>query len=122
MSRPDVCPRCGVSGEVVLGHNSETGDTRIGPCPQCTLRVLYIDAWREPGGGWTWNNWQHVGHVPAKLADMSPRRLLRAMREHGFLNDYSKGRVTVEDDGYNVVILRKSDCMPVLAIEYGNQI
>lgn len=115
------CPRCGGSGEVVLGHNSETGDTRIGPCPQCTLRVLSIDAWRDPEGGWFWNNWHHIGHVPAEPVDMPPRRLLRAMREHGFLNNYSKGRLAVEDDGYNVVILRKSDGMPVFAIEYGSQ-
>lgn len=89
--------------------------------PKGTLRVLSIDAWRESEGGWTWNNWYHAGRVPAELIDMPPRRLLRAMREHGFLNDYSKGRVAVEDDGYNMVILRKSDCMPMFAIEYGNQ-
>ena len=89
--------------------------------PKGMLRVLSIDAWRDPKCGWFWNNWFHVDDVPAELVDMSPRRLLRAMRERGYLSNYSKGRMTVEDDGYNVVILRKSDGMPEFAIEYGNQ-
>lgn len=83
-----------------------------------TFRVLSIDAWRAPDG-WTWNNWFHVGSVPAALADAKPRAILRAMRDAGFLSARSTGRVAVEDDGYNIVILARGTREPVFAIEYG---
>jgi hypothetical protein len=40
------------------------------------------------------------------------------MREE-FLSDSSKGKVSVMDDGYNVVICKKSNNMPLYAICYG---
>lgn len=85
-----------------------------------TYKLLSIDAWREADGGWNWNNWHTVGHVPTAYADMPARALLRALRTDGYLSAASAGRVAVEDDGYNVVIVRRSDSCPVLAIEYGN--
>jgi len=86
------------------------------------INILSIDAWREPEGGWTWNAWFRIGAIPvaefAAIAD-SPRKLFRWFREAGMLGYASKGRVALEDDGYNVVIVNKSTREPLFAIEYG---
>jgi hypothetical protein len=84
------------------------------------MRVLSIDGWRD-GDGWQWNNWHSVGEFPNTSADMldKPRALLRWFREAGYLADSSRGRVAIEDDGYNVVILDKDTREPLYALEYG---
>jgi len=82
-----------------------------------TYRVLNIDAWNSPEG-WTWNSWQKAGTVKLDI-NASDRQIIMAMREQGFLSDWSKGRVAVDDDQYNLVILNKSNQEPVFAIEYG---
>ena len=83
------------------------------------MRILSIDAWRDPEG-WTWNNWFDVGtfDAPADTLD-SPRKLLRYMRDQGYLSGASIGRVAIEDDQYNVVILDRRTRKPLFAIEYG---
>ena len=81
-----------------------------------TTRILSIDAWRNEYG-WTWNAWYKVGEMD--VIPETNRKILRAMRDTGHLSDYSKGRVTVEDDGYNLVILDKRTREPLFAIEYG---
>lgn len=80
------------------------------------MRILAIDAWRYDHG-WTWNNWFHVGDVES-LPDSS-RALLKLLREEGYLSNLSKGRVAIEDDGNNTVIVEKGTRRPLLAIEYG---
>jgi hypothetical protein len=84
-----------------------------------TVNVLSIDAWRDCGNGWTWNNWHKVGRIDVSVCDLPARALLKVMRDEGYLSAYSAGRVAVEDDGYNVVIVRRSDNMPLFAIAYG---
>lgn len=86
-----------------------------------TYRILSIDAWRYPEG-WRWNNWFNVGSIDSAEFESvanDNRKLLAYMRDAGFLSDSSKGRVAVDDDGYNVVILSKSTRQPLFAIEYG---
>ena len=80
------------------------------------MKILSIDAWRYDGG-WTWNNWFNVGSIE-KIPEGN-RRILKMMRDKGYLSEGSKGRVTVDDDGYNVVILDKGTREPLFAIEYG---
>ena len=85
-------------------------------------RILSIDAWRD-NDGWTWNNWFNVGTFEAPESTLdSPRKLLAYMREAGYLSDASKGRVSIEDDQYNVVICDRNTSEPLFAIEYGNVI
>ena len=86
------------------------------------MRILSIDAWRDPCGGWTWNQWFNRGTITRaefdRIAD-SPRRTLRWLRENGALSAFSAGRVRVEDDGYNLVICSRADGEPLIALEYG---
>lgn len=82
------------------------------------VTVLSIDAWRY-GDGWTWNAWYKVDVLPWEVLSYSPRKLLRTLREVGVLGDKSKGRVAVEDDGYNIVVLAKGTREPLYALAYG---
>lgn len=83
-----------------------------------TFRLLSIDAWRDMGG-WTWNDWHSLMRVPAEVADYKPRKLFSWLRDNGIASDHSKGKLAVEDDGYNVVIYERSNMRPLWAIEYG---
>ena len=78
-----------------------------------TVNILSIDAWREPEGGWTWNQWYKVGKISrSELAKLKTNaQILKYMRDEGYLKDTSKGRVTVDDDQYNYVIVdnRRTD-------------
>lgn len=84
------------------------------------IRILSIEAWRNPLG-WDWNSWRRIGEIDRVTLDTltTNRRVLRWMRDEGYLTHYSKGRVTVEDDQYNLVVLDKNTREPLFAIEYG---
>ncbi len=80
--------------------------------------VLSIDAWNGPEG-WTWNAWYRIASVPLYVCALKPRALLAYLRDAGILGAQSGGRCAIEDDGYNVVILDRSNRMPVFALAYG---
>jgi hypothetical protein len=81
------------------------------------FRILSIDAWRYDGC-WQWNAWYNVGNIDTLPS--TNRSILKLIRDEGYLTEYSKGRVCIEDDGYNIVICDKGDRRPLYAIEYGN--
>lgn len=85
------------------------------------MNILSIDAWRYPYGGWQWNDWRRCGTIDKATFEAlkTNRRTLRYLRDAGHLSAYSAGRVSVEDDGYNVVICDRSTGEPLIAIEYG---
>ena len=77
--------------------------------------LLSIDAWRYDEG-WTWNQWFNIEN-DIYLEDISPRKLFKFMRRNGWLSDESKGRVELEDDGYNIVIQDRNTHEPIFAFE-----
>ena len=83
-------------------------------------KILSIDAISD-GCGWVWNDWYTINSEV--LFDgwdkLKPRPLLKYLRDIGILSDHSKGRLSIDDDGFNVIICRKSDRMPVIAVCYG---
>lgn len=85
------------------------------------VSVLSIDAWRD-GDGWSWNSWATVGTFPVAWLALSTRRLLKVMREEGYLTNGSKGRVYVRDDQYNLVITERGTHCPLFAIAYGERL
>lgn len=87
-----------------------------------THRILSIDAWRD-SEGWQWNNWRNIGRIDTDTlsALANNRRILSWMRLHGFLSDHSAGQLSVEDDGYNLVVILRSTREPIIAIEYGHE-
>ena len=84
-----------------------------------TCKVLSVDAWREPEGGWTWNAWYDTGSTFELEEAESNRSILKKLRDGNLISEVSKGLVAVEDDQYNIVIMLKGTRRPFLAIEYG---
>ena len=82
-------------------------------------KILSIDAQRD-GSGWAWNQWYVIGDTTINIKS-SNRKILKMMRDEGFLSENSKGKVGIEDDQYNIVITERSNGRPLYAIEYGNQ-
>jgi len=85
--------------------------------------LLSIDAWRDPDG-WQWNNWRLLEAGIFWDADLplTARRILRALRDWGYLSPASRGRLAVEDDGYNYVVMARGTREPILALAYGEYI
>ena len=52
------------------------------------LEVYQIDAWREPDGSWTYNNWISIDFVEID-GYPTTRRILKTMRNKGYLRDES---------------------------------
>lgn len=78
--------------------------------------LLSIDAWRDECG-WTWNNWFRIESDIYLSPESTTRQILAFARRNGWITDDSKGRVTIDDDGYNLVILDKNTREPLLAFE-----
>ena len=83
-----------------------------------TYRLLSIDAWRYDNS-WTWNDWYAIGNVPMDLIDKTPRQIFKYLRDAGYLSAQSTGRVALQDDDYNIVIVARGTREPLFAIEYG---
>lgn len=92
-----------------------------------TMNVLSIDAWRDPDGGWQWNNWHKVGTVTRREFEMDcggaqtlaeRRKACKWFRDNGYLSASSQGLVSVEDDGVNLIVLHRVTQQPLYAIEY----
>ncbi len=79
-------------------------------------RLLSIDAWRD-GPCWQWNNWFNLEEDIYVHPDATPRTIFKTLRDSGYLSDYSKGRVRLEDDGYNLVIENRNTGEPIFALE-----
>ena len=73
-------------------------------------KLLSVDSLREDFG-WSWNNWQTIeeGIYLHETTLNSPRKLLRFCRDKlEILTNDSKGKIQIEDDGYNVQIQLKT--------------
>lgn len=86
------------------------------------FKLLGIDAWRDGEGGWTWNQ-QFVidDELYIEEKDLTPRKILRILREVGYLYNASKGRLYVDMnpglvDGYLIEIQDRHNSEPLLAL------
>ena len=89
-------------------------------------KLLSIDAWRDPDGGWDWNNISTIeeGIFIAEDSELlsSSRKLLKYFRDNlCVLSDKSKGRVFVDFghdlmDGVLVVVHHKGTGAPLFAL------
>jgi hypothetical protein len=85
------------------------------------MKILSIDAWHDTEGGWSWNNWFHVGDIDKATFESlrNNRAILKWFRDNGYITAGSAGKVSVEDDGYNVIVYHRSTFEPLFAIKYG---
>lgn len=88
-----------------------------------TCNVYYVDAWRNPEGGWQWNDWHRVGTCDAATVESfgyptNARRALKWFRDNGHTSRESAGKLRIDDDGHNICVTRR-DGSPLFAIAYG---
>lgn len=86
-----------------------------------TYKVLSIDSWKNSENSWYWNAWYNAGTIELLSLDDN-RDVLRRMRDAGFLSEYSKGKIFIDDDQYNLVICNKNNREPIFAIVYGDKL
>jgi hypothetical protein len=83
------------------------------------FNLLSVDAYRDET--WQWNAWYTLEEdIFISEPELTPRKVLAMLRKWGYLTDASKGRLSVEDDGYNIVIQNKDTFEPIMALEYGS--
>jgi len=86
--------------------------------------TLYqVDSWHD-GFGWSWNNWwkleEGIWLNPTVLD--SARLLLRFCRDNlQILSEESKGKLCIEDDGYNVCVNLRNG-QTIFAFCYGENL
>lgn len=82
-------------------------------------QVVSIEAWREPDGGWFWNAAYNLPVKPSFDPDeMTPRKLLRLLREEDVLSNWSKGRVRVVEFGEcDFEVQDKGTREPLIAVQ-----
>lgn len=81
------------------------------------FRVLNIDA-LSVDDSWIWNESFVVGEGEFAEEDLTTRKILRWMRDNGFLTENSKGRVRVDEYGEgSYEIQLKNTCEPIYALE-----
>ena len=76
--------------------------------------LLSIDAWRDECG-WYWNNKFLVEEDIVITPETTNRSLLKFMRRNGWLTEASKGRVRIEDTGYDIEIQDRNTGEPLFA-------
>ena len=78
------------------------------------MYTLYsIDAWKEPEGGWTYNIMYEIEKNIYLDSELSSRALLKFMRRCGWLTEFSKGKVEVNNTEYDIEILNHSNKKPL---------
>jgi hypothetical protein len=81
--------------------------------------VLSIDAWAgDEESSWDWNSWHKVGSIEIDI-NGEESRIIEAMIYEGYISGKARGKVELEDDQYNLVIVNKETREPLYAIEYG---
>jgi hypothetical protein len=85
------------------------------------MKILSIDAWASPDGGWDWNQWFHVGDIDKEEFEelKTNRQYIKWFRDNEYITKDSAGKVGIHDDQYNIVLIQRKDGMPLFAIEYG---
>ena len=64
---------------------------------QHVFNVIDVNAHHD-GDGWYWDRWHQLEHgLVLSDDDLTPRRLLRLLRDKGYLTPQSKGRLTVDN-------------------------
>lgn len=90
--------------------------------PESECKILSIDAWKGLDS-WIWNSWNNTGvTLPLSATQWSTRKILKWFRDNGLIKDSSIGKLTIEDDQYNIVIIDRKTNEPLFAIEYGPHI
>lgn len=80
-------------------------------------KVLSLDVWGNKKDGFDVNQWYGTGLTFKPCQTKNNKSILRVARSLGLLKAYTQ--YTVDDDGYNFVIIHKASQTPCFWIEYG---
>jgi len=81
------------------------------------VELREIDALRDSEGNWIWNeSYVLADDIIFCEAALTPRTILKSLRDWGYLSPASKGRVRVVDEGELIEIQEKSTGRPILAL------
>jgi len=85
------------------------------------MKILSVDAWAEPEGGWTWNNWFDIGSISKEEFETlkTDKEFRLWFKRNGYTTTANKRKVSIDDDQYNVCLCDAKDGRPLYAIEYG---
>lgn len=109
---------CGGQNCIECGSH-KVSDTEKGTKVKCDCCLIGSE-----GKNWTWNNWFHVADFNGELNEKTAMKYFEEEMFTGNLVDDDKFSdvFEIEDDQYNLVLIRKKDQMPLYAIEYGSQV
>lgn len=77
-----------------------------------TFEVRQIDAWAEPGGGWSWNESYRLFDFKTEARDVKCA-FLRALRRNGI--GFHRGRCRVDYDGDVYEVCERKGGRPLFA-------
>lgn len=105
------CPNCG-------SHNVMEQVSK--PGMKCNSCLEIFD--ENEGVNWSWNNWfyQDEKYNESGYGPLNEKTAMQFFKDF-FIQPGHDSEFEIEDDQYNLVLVRKSDRCPVLAIEYGNE-
>lgn len=85
------------------------------------FKVLNIDAWTGmEENTWQWNNWFNFGEYDEnEYGELNKENALKYFADQ-LANPSKVNEYDVDDDQYNLVLIRKDTLEPILAIEYGS--
>lgn len=76
----------------------------------------------EHGINWTWNNWHTINkYDEAEHGPLTEESAFKYFFDHILATSVKREDFEIEDDQYNLVLVRKSNRCPILAIEYGSE-
>ena len=86
------------------------------------FKVLSIDAWSgSEENSWEWNNWFTLTETYNEK-EYGPLTEKSAMEffKNEFITKGHEDEFEAEDDQYNLLLVKKGNRKPILAIEYGS--
>jgi hypothetical protein len=84
-----------------------------------TFKVLSVDAWADEGDSWTWNQWFDSSTYDEETDGPLTEANALAFFERDYFAREDMHLFEIDDDQYNLVLIRKDNRRPVYAIEYG---
>lgn len=112
MSEGQNCPEC---GSMKLTDGSSHGLVK---CLKCSHE---FDT--DEGINWSWNSWSDVStFYVSEYGELTETSAMKCFADKLSTSvDKLSRQCEIDDDQYNLVLIRKTDRMPLYAIEYGNE-
>ena len=107
------CPECG-------SHRLTDCDT--GNKLECLNCSNTFD--ENEGKHWTWNNWFNIStYYESEYGNLTEESAKKCFADKlsGTVKQLEE-KFEIEDDGYNLVLIDKTNKMPIYAVEYGDEL